>query len=128
MSTPEVHESCIFPRDLVEAAWGLIANGWGGDWGAASPEWRAAAEEWREAYHGILKSVVVEDPTGEQMRAAVGRGLHAYLAACERDGYGVGGGATVKAFVDAWLCLDRLTPRRHASAGHEIAGSRRTRP
>ncbi len=39
---------------LDEAAWGLIANAWGGDWTLASDEWRAAAERWRDAYHATL--------------------------------------------------------------------------
>jgi hypothetical protein len=37
-------------RDLLEAAWGIIANAHGGDWDAAPPEWRAAAERWRDDY------------------------------------------------------------------------------
>ena len=37
--------------DLLEAAWGIIANANGGDWNKASPEWRDAAEKWRDRYH-----------------------------------------------------------------------------
>ncbi len=33
--------------DLVDSAWGLIANAYGGDWDLATPEWREAAEDWR---------------------------------------------------------------------------------
>ena len=43
-----------FPDDLTEAAWGLIANAWGGNWDAADPEWREAAIRWRDAYHATL--------------------------------------------------------------------------
>ena len=34
----------------VEAAWGLIANAWGGDWDMATDEWREAAGRWRDRY------------------------------------------------------------------------------
>lgn len=35
-----------------EAAWGLIANAYGGNWDLATPAsgWKAAAERWRDAY------------------------------------------------------------------------------
>jgi len=36
---------------LLELAWGLIANAFGGDWTKATPEWQGAAERWRDAYH-----------------------------------------------------------------------------
>jgi hypothetical protein len=36
---------------LLEAAWGIIANAWGGHWSQAPDEWRRAAEQWRDTYH-----------------------------------------------------------------------------
>jgi hypothetical protein len=45
-----------FPDDLLEAAWGIIANANGGNWEDADPEWRAAAIRWRDAYHETLPS------------------------------------------------------------------------
>ena len=45
-----------FPNDLPEAAWGLIANAWEGDWDNAPDMWREAAERWRKAYHDWLRS------------------------------------------------------------------------
>ncbi len=42
--------------DLLEVAWGIIANAHGGDWDKASPEWRSAAEAWRERYFTSLKA------------------------------------------------------------------------
>jgi hypothetical protein len=45
-----------FPADLVEAAWGIIANSYGGDWDKATPDWREAAERWRDAYYETLPS------------------------------------------------------------------------
>lgn len=43
-------------NDLLEAAWGLIANAYGGDWDLASPAsgWKEAAERWRDQYHKTL--------------------------------------------------------------------------
>ena len=46
MTTTNVPRS----KELLEHAWGLIANSYGGDWSAAKPEWRAAAERWRDAW------------------------------------------------------------------------------
>jgi hypothetical protein len=39
---------------MLEAAWGIIANAWFGNWAEASPEWREAAARWRDAYHRHL--------------------------------------------------------------------------
>ncbi len=36
--------------DLLEWAWGIIANAGGGNWELESPEWREAASRWRDAY------------------------------------------------------------------------------
>ncbi len=36
--------------ELIELAWGLIANAGGGNWQLESPEWRAAAQRWRDLY------------------------------------------------------------------------------
>lgn len=43
-----------YPEDLIEAAWGLIANAYEGDWSKAPRDWKVAAEAWREAYHKTL--------------------------------------------------------------------------
>ncbi len=42
--------------DLLEAAWGLIANAYGGDWDQAAEAsgWKQAAERWRDDYHRTL--------------------------------------------------------------------------
>lgn len=48
---PERMEWTSMNNDLLESAWGLIANKFGGDWDKATPEWRAAAECWRDKYH-----------------------------------------------------------------------------
>jgi len=45
------------PEDeLLELAWGIIANAYGGDWGTASDVWRGAAERWRDRYFDARKS------------------------------------------------------------------------
>ena len=37
--------------DLLESAWGLIANAYGGNWEDANEDWISAAHRWRESYH-----------------------------------------------------------------------------
>ena len=36
--------------DLLELAWGLIANASGGDWTRETEEWRVAAAKWRDSW------------------------------------------------------------------------------
>ena len=36
-------------QESEEAAWGLIANAYGGNWDQATDTWRAAAERWRDS-------------------------------------------------------------------------------
>ncbi len=39
-------------EDLLETAWGIIANAYGGDWDSAqNKDWKPAAEKWRDRYH-----------------------------------------------------------------------------
>jgi hypothetical protein len=35
---------------MLEAAWGLIANSWGGNWDEAGAAWYGAAVRWRDEY------------------------------------------------------------------------------
>ena len=55
--------------DLADAAWGLIANAYGGNWDLASHEWREAAERWREKYHKSLPEPGPFDDKVEQPNA-----------------------------------------------------------
>lgn len=49
---PAVDASPAWPdRDMLEAAWGIIANVDVGDWSRQRPEWQRAAAVWRDAYH-----------------------------------------------------------------------------
>jgi hypothetical protein len=43
-------------EELLELAWGVIANAGGGDWDMESYAWRKAAIRWRDAYFKRLKS------------------------------------------------------------------------
>lgn len=43
--------------ELLELAWGLIANSYGGDWDKATEEWKTAAEKWRDEYHKLPNSI-----------------------------------------------------------------------
>ena len=40
--------------DLLEAAWGIIANAGGGNWETQTKEWQKAAARWRDRYHTTL--------------------------------------------------------------------------
>jgi hypothetical protein len=55
--------------DLLESAWGVIANaGWDG---LARPDsWQQAAERWRDKYHDILHRALHPEPPAD---AAVAR-------------------------------------------------------
>ena len=43
-------------KDLLETAWGIIANANGGNWDIAPKEWKEAAEKWRDEYHKTLSN------------------------------------------------------------------------
>jgi len=45
-------------QDSEHAAWGIIANAYGGNWDLASKAsgWKAAAERWRDDYHKHMPS------------------------------------------------------------------------
>lgn len=43
-------------EELLEMAWGIIANAYGGEWDQAPPNWRQAARTWRLLYHELLKN------------------------------------------------------------------------
>ena len=43
--------------DLIEYAWGIIANVSGGDWDSQAETWRYAAEKWRDQYHELLSEM-----------------------------------------------------------------------
>lgn len=51
--------------DIIELAWGLIANAYGGDWGSASEEWEKAAVKWRDEHWHPLLEKVTENSTEE---------------------------------------------------------------
>ncbi len=50
------HKVC-HQNDLLETAWGIIANAHGGNWEAASDDWREAAEKWRDRYFADGKAI-----------------------------------------------------------------------
>lgn len=49
-------------EDLLETAWGVIANASGGRWAEQSPEWQGAAERWRDRWHATLPKLAESAP------------------------------------------------------------------
>lgn len=47
--------------NLLETAWGIIANVSGSDWKLQSQEWQEAAAKWRRRYHYVLKRISDSD-------------------------------------------------------------------
>ena len=47
--------------DLLEDAWGIIANAYGGNWDMAPVSWRTAAERFRDGYGALM------GPTDDQI-------------------------------------------------------------
>jgi len=47
--------------DLLELAWGIIANANGGRWDEARPEWQQAAKDWCAGYHAWLEVQPADD-------------------------------------------------------------------
>lgn len=61
--------------ELLDRAWGIIANGGGGDWDKEHPDWKQAAINWRDDYdkwldkYGGKPEGVKMEKTTEQMAA-----------------------------------------------------------
>jgi hypothetical protein len=47
-------DAWVADRDLLELAWGIIANAGGGDWSTQTQEWQDAAVRWRERWFAAL--------------------------------------------------------------------------
>jgi len=47
-------ESEAIKDELIEMAWGIIANAHQGMWENANDEWQEAARGWRDRYHAQL--------------------------------------------------------------------------
>jgi len=56
-SVDDVHDM----HDMLETAWGIIANAWGGDWTQANLDWQRAATRWRDRYHQRLSKLHMSD-------------------------------------------------------------------
>lgn len=59
--TPKGKLDQVKALELLEAAWGVIANVGGGNWLGQSEEWQNAAGRWRYSYHGVIPKV--NEPT-----------------------------------------------------------------
>lgn len=62
------------PADLAEAAWGLIANAYDGNWDTAPPDWRQAAVRWRDAWHATLDTTDDSRPADGPVPARTSEG------------------------------------------------------
>ncbi len=60
---PDAPDRISAADDLVESAWGIIANAGGGDWTTQTDDWQKAAAVWRERYHRYLD--MFEQPSSE---------------------------------------------------------------
>lgn len=61
------------PDDLLDLAWGLIANASEGDWDREHPDWKAAAERWRDLWHARLDAQRKPTVAGEGPRPVAPR-------------------------------------------------------
>lgn len=60
LSPPELTSTWPL-SNMLESAWGIIANAGHGNWETQSPEWQLAAVRWRESYHQLVTSGAVGD-------------------------------------------------------------------
>jgi hypothetical protein len=51
---PDARDRITMAYDLVEYAWGIIANVSGSDWTLQNDVWQGAAAKWRDQYHQFL--------------------------------------------------------------------------
>ena len=48
-------------NELLEMAWGLIANAYSGDWDKATNGWKPAAMRWRDRWFKLLPNHTKDD-------------------------------------------------------------------
>ncbi len=60
VSKDELQDS--FQMDMLEAAWGIIADAGGGNWQTQGDDWQLAAEKWRDGYDAVLGAYTAHDP------------------------------------------------------------------
>ena len=61
--------------ELLELAWGLIANAGGGDWDTQSEEWRGAAARWRDEWSALnfnRKNLLTKEEAGPMIPLVYG--------------------------------------------------------
>lgn len=61
IATATMRDHC----DLLEAAFGVIANSYGGNWGQADTAWQDAAARWRDDWHRLIKEHCTRGPEGD---------------------------------------------------------------
>lgn len=72
-------------EDLLDAAWGVIANANNGNWDRSSPEWHLAACQWRDRYYRWLRVHVLSPGLVEGLSALTDEyGLAGVRSALER--------------------------------------------
>lgn len=52
----------ISERELLEFAWGILANVSNGDWQQQSNEWQHAVINWRDKYHSYITGNEYQEP------------------------------------------------------------------
>jgi Family of unknown function (DUF6085) len=56
----------VAAMDLLESAWGIIANASQGEWPAQAGDWQQAASAWRERYHAALREFCGQTASGPE--------------------------------------------------------------
>ena len=99
--------------DLLETAWGIIANaGWDGM--AQTPGWQEAAVRWRDRYHEVLREFCASRPTPVPSAAGYADGTGA--------GAGTEDGMYKRAYWDVQRILDdAIGTEAEGGAGEGLA-------
>ena len=53
-------DTTYYLYDMLESAWGVIANAGGGNWNLESEDWQTAAKRWRDKYHEVLGEICAD--------------------------------------------------------------------
>ena len=60
-------EISLLMQELLESAWGIIANVSGGEWSKQTLPWVNATVRWRDKYHGYLDLTKITLPGEEEI-------------------------------------------------------------
>jgi hypothetical protein len=109
----ELEEKVDKQRELLDGAWGLIANAGGGDWSKETGHWQRVAAAWRDKAFGTLPAVVNSEQSPEDAAREMAKELGRLQVGMQELGFSLRPGPVRGAEVDTALNILREQAQHH---------------